>query len=68
MEENMTHKQGTIDIGSGYTFKWMLEGNKSLEIYGWVEKDHKIIKGTSGFYRTENEKIAAQIAMENLLP
>ena len=56
------------DLGNGYTFRAMLQGRNdaTLEIYGWVEKDYSIVKGSGGFYRTDDHVKARAIARANL--
>lgn len=42
---------GDIHLADGYVFRWMLQGDRSPEIYGWVERDHSITH-KAGFWRT----------------
>lgn len=56
-----------IRLGANHTFRFLVEGNKTPEVYGWVEDDlGQTIKGHSGFYRTSDPAIAAKIAASNL--
>ena len=54
---------GTIELDSGYSFRYMNDGR---EVYGWVERNHDIVPGTSGFYRTNDPERAAKYAALNL--
>ncbi len=50
----MTKKPQSGDIAmiNGYVFRWMRQGDRTPEIYGWVERDHTIVSKTGGFWRT----------------
>lgn len=59
---------GEITLKNGDVFKWQLSGTTTPEIYGWVERNYSIVKGTAGFYRTtdpERAKQHAEIAAGN---
>lgn len=43
---------GDIGLGNGLSFRWMLQGGSKPEIYAWLERDHSIVTGTGGFWRT----------------
>ncbi len=50
----------TIELARGGTFNWMLQGD---EIYGYVtDAWGAIISGGSGWYRTDNPEVAADLA------
>ena len=52
---------GALDLDNGLIFRWMRSTDG--EISGFLEdEDKRIIKGTSGWYRTEDVWTAAQIA------
>lgn len=56
-------KSGSVQLAGGYAFRWMLQGTTHPEIYGWVEKDHEIVK-QGGFWRTPDPLAAAQRACD----
>lgn len=62
-----TRRMGDIDLGNGRTFRWILTGDKTPEIYGWVEVDYEIVNGTSGWYRTPDAEKAAQYVRDWVL-
>lgn len=49
---------GDIPLNNGHVFRWMIQGDRTPEIYAWVEKDHSIVKGTGGFWRTADPIVA----------
>ena len=63
----MTHKKpqyGEMEMPNGYVFRWILQGDCTPEIYGWVELNHDIIPGTGGFWRTPDPEEAARRCKE----
>lgn len=66
LENDMTTYCKDIDLGKGYTFRSMIEGDRIPEVYGWIEKDYAIVKGTGGFYRTPDPEAASRIARMNV--
>jgi len=57
----MSDTYGTIELESGNRFIWM--SSKDGEINGFVERSNGgIIKGTSGWYRTNDPDQAARTA------
>ncbi len=56
---------GEIELGQGRTFRWMLQGDRIPEIYGWIERNYTIEKGTGGFWRTDDPQEAARRALSN---
>lgn len=57
---------GEIDMAAGHVFRWMIQGERTPEIYGWVEKDHEIVKGSGGWWRTDDPREAVTLASANL--
>ena len=57
-----SNKGGEIDLDDGSLFRWTLEGNRSPEIYGWIEKDHSIVPKTGGWWRTDDPEEACKRA------
>lgn len=55
-----------IALTNGHVFRCTISGDKCPEIYGWIEKGHTIVKGTSGWYRTTDANLAARIAANNI--
>lgn len=51
-EEIARPTSGEIEIKEKLRFRWMVQGDRTPEIYGWLEYDHSIVDGTGGFYRT----------------
>ena len=51
---------GEIEIKEKLKFRWMVQGDRTPEIYGRLEYDHSIISGTGGFYRTPDPDIALE--------
>lgn len=45
---------GEERIGDKLVFRWMIQGDRTPEIYGWLERDYSIVPGTGGFWRTAN--------------
>jgi hypothetical protein len=59
----MPHQYGRIDLSGGRVFHWTIDTNaREPEVYGWVEKDNAIVKGTNGWWRTDNPARAAVLA------
>lgn len=57
---------GEIALTDGHVFKWMIQNPDKPEVYGWVEKDWIIVKGSGGWFRTPDPENAARIAQSNL--
>jgi hypothetical protein len=62
----MTATSGEVPLSGGHVFRWVLQGTTVPEVCGWVEKDHAVVTGTYGFYRTVDPQAAARIAASNL--
>lgn len=45
-------KSGETTLSGGNKFRWNIQGERPPEVYGWIEKDHSIVKGSGGFWRT----------------
>ena len=57
----MSMVTGTILLNGGHSFFWMMA--EDGEIYGFIETPDGAVKGkTSGWYRTDDPKVAANIA------
>lgn len=56
-------KSGEVAVQNGFTFKWMMSGTTTPEVYGWLEKEWEILKGSAGFYRTPDPEEAAKRAV-----
>jgi len=56
----MTNSEITLE--NGFVFKFMIDGNRTPEVYGWIEKDFEILKDSSGWYRTDVPEDAARYA------
>lgn len=54
-------KSGDIPLAVRHVFRWMLQGDRAPEIYGWVEVDHSIVQ-PGGFWRTPDPEEAARRA------
>lgn len=63
-------EEGTLQTGyarvpmrkhPGYVFTWLRDG---AEIYGFVEREDngRMVRGTSGWYRTDKPDLAEQLA------
>lgn len=61
----MTGTSGVIPLNNGHTFRWMRQGARTPEIYGWVEKDYTVINGTGGFWRTNDPQEAVKRLKQN---
>lgn len=59
----MNEEYGTVGLKGGHKFIWIrTSGN---EIAGHIEKpDMSVLKGTYGFWRTNDEQAAAKLAEE----
>lgn len=55
---------GTVDLGSGFMFCWLLDSRAMQpEVYGHVEDAKgEFVVGTVGWYRTVDPDVAAQRA------
>lgn len=45
-------QSGQVDLGNKVVFRWMIQGETTPEIYGWLERDFAIVQGSGGFWRT----------------
>lgn len=62
---------GTIDLGNGWAFVWMMVSrNRTFsvpglpEVYGLVRQpDGLTVKGSAGYYRTDDPQAAAKRAL-----
>lgn len=51
---------GHIDLENGFKFHWVRSGDKTPEISGFIEKPNGgTLKGSSGWYRTDDPQKAA---------
>jgi len=48
-------------ISNGYEFV-SYQSQPTDEVHGWLEKDHQVVKGTGGWWRTTDPAEAARIA------
>ena len=65
MSNYLQDDYGTVEMKHGYLFRWRRERNG--EIYGYVEDPNGgIVKGSSGWYRTKDAKLAAEVAEPGL--
>lgn len=63
----MAHEYGEIQIAEGTTFRYVIDREARIpEICGWVEQNHDMVKGTYGFYRTDDANAACEIAKSKL--
>lgn len=51
---------GDTPMPNGYVFRWIVQGDRTPEIYGWLEMNHDIIRGTGGFWRTDDPEEAVR--------
>lgn len=62
-----TETSGKIDLIDGYTFHWMLGGERCPEVYGFTQTPNgATVKGSGGWFRTTDPQAAARIARLNL--
>jgi len=54
-----------IALSDGHVFRWTLQGDRTPEVYGWIEKDWSILPGSGGWWRTTDAQRAARIAASN---
>lgn len=58
-----SESSGTISLGDGRKFVWMLSGERSPEIWGCLQSsDGNPIAGTGGWWRTTDAQDAARKA------
>lgn len=53
---------GEIPMSGDNVFRWMMTGTTTPEVCGWIEKNHTILKGSYGFWRTDDPQEAARRA------
>lgn len=53
---------GEFTFSERLCFRWMIQGERSREVLGWFEDDHLIVKGTYGYWRTDDPAEALQRA------
>ncbi len=53
---------GDIPLNDGHTFRWRIQGDRTPEIYGWIEKDYSLVPATGGWWRTADPDEAARRA------
>lgn len=62
----LTKKSGYFPLKDGAQFAWMLEGDLKPEILGWVERsDRMMVKGTYGYWRTDDPQTAFGLACQS---
>lgn len=49
---------GEFECQNGVKFRWIIQGERTPEIYGWLDRDHSILVGTGGFWRTSDPQEA----------
>lgn len=60
-------KSGKINLKHNLVFVWSLSDGKVPEIFGHVQTPTgATVKGTSGWYRTDDPQKAAKVAQSNL--
>ena len=65
MATEIENNCGIVDLANGFRFVWMRA--KDGEVSGFVENaDRSIVKGSNGWYRTNDAAVAARIAEANL--
>jgi hypothetical protein len=58
-----TKTAGQIELGDGWKFKWLLEGDTKPEIWGSIEAPNgSLVIKSSGWYRTDDPEAAARHA------
>lgn len=55
-------QSGEIEMTNGFVFKWMMSGTTTPEVYGWIEKNYSILKGSGGYWRTSDPQEACKRA------
>jgi hypothetical protein len=67
MTDTTQKTSGEISMNESNTFCWIISGEKTPEIYGWIEDENRRVKkGTAGWYRTIDPQIALSHAKEVL--
>lgn len=54
-----------VTMSDGSVFRMIMTGTTTPEIYGWLEKDHCLISGSAGWWRTTDPQEAAKRAAAN---
>lgn len=57
---------GELPIGDGHLFRWMIQGERTPELWAWLERDGAIVDGTAGFYRTTDPNQALERMREHV--